>query len=551
MTSTHVIHEIKPVYDKNSRVLLLGTMPSPKSRETGFFYGHPQNRFWKVLATLFDEPIPETIEEKCDLCLRHRIALWDVLSSCDIEGASDASIKNAKPNDLAQILNAAPVQAVFTTGTKAGQLYKKLCEPVTSIPCTVLPSTSPANSRVSLAELCTTYKQALSPYLEFDPKYPVLDVPEVVRLEQSIASSGTSLYTLMHRAGRFLAYEAKKYLEQKSDYRGPECNRTKNGEPEWSETNHNEPEHGKTASGQNQFRAITSNQLHTATPNQLHTATPTQLYVSILCGHGNNGGDGWVAAVYLAKAGYHVDLISSVSAQKIKAEPAHTTACEIESRIECIIKRETNYNTECKPEREAEYEIEHEAEYRVERETEYRVERETECKIEYKVEHEAEHETKQEIEHKNKYKVGRKIAASPKNNQTIHLLINPTNEEVEASLSKADLIIDAILGTGFSGDTVREPFATWIELANQQKVREKAHEKIRDTEHLACSTHNARIIAADVASGFSAQTGIAAKPCIRADHTVTMITLKTGLVQPNAKTYCGTIRVAPLADFDL
>lgn len=505
------------------------------------------------MATLFDEPIPETIEEKCDLCLRHRIALWDVLSSCDIEGASDASIKNAKPNDLAQILNAAPVQAVFTTGTKAGQLYKKLCEPVTSIPCTVLPSTSPANSRVSLDELCATYKQALSPYVEFDPKYPVLDVPEVVRLEQSIASSGTSLYTLMHRAGRFLAYEAKKYLEQESECRKSdrniakpkesECSETKHNESEWSKTNHNEPEHGKTTSGQNQFRAITSNQLHITTPNQLHTATPTQLYVSILCGHGNNGGDGWVVADYLAKAGYHVDLISSVSAQKIKAEPAHTTACEIESRIECIIKRETNYNTECKPEREAKCEIEHEAEYGVERETE--------CKIEYKVEHETEHETKQEIEHKSKYKVGRKIAASPKNNQTIHLLINPTNEEVEASLSKADLIIDAILGTGFSGDTVREPFATWIELANQQKVREKAHEKIRDAEHLACSTHNARIIAADVASGFSAQTGTAAKPCIRADHTVTMITLKTGLVQPNAKTYCGTIRVAPLADFDL
>ncbi len=497
MTSTHVIHEIKPVYDKNSRVLLLGTMPSPKSRETGFFYGHPQNRFWKVLATLFDEPISETIEEKCDLCLRHRIALWDVLSSCDIEGASDASIKNAKPNDLAQILNAAPIQAVFTTGTKAGQLYKKLCEPVTSIPCTVLPSTSPANSRVSLGELCTTYKQALSRYLEFDPKYPVLDVPEVVRLEQSIASSGTSLYTLMHRAGRFLAYEAKKYLEQESECRKSdrniakpkesECSETKHNESEYSETNRSEPEHSKTASGQNQFRATTPNLLYITTPNQLHTATPTQLYVSILCGHGNNGGDGWVVADYLAKAGYHVDLISSVSAQEIKAEPAHTTACEIEHGIKC--------------------EIEHEAE--------------------------------------------RKIAASPKNNQTIHLLINPTNEEVEASLSKADLIIDAILGTGFSGDTVREPFATWIELANQQKVREKAHEKIRDTEHLACSTHNARIIAADVASGFSAQTGTAAKPCIRADHTVTMITLKTGLVQPNAKTYCGTIRVAPLADFDL
>lgn len=513
MTSTHVIHEIEPVYDKNSRVLLLGTMPSPKSRETGFFYGHPQNRFWKVLALLFDEPTPETIEEKRDLCLRHHIALWDVVSSCDIEGASDASIKNAKPNDLAQILNAAPIQAVFTTGTKAGQLYKKLCEPVTSVPCTVLPSTSPANSRVSLAELCTTYKQALSPYLDFNPEYPVLDVPEVVRLERSIASSGTSLYTLMHRAGRFLAYEAKKYFEQKSDCRESdrkitkpkesECNRTKHNEFGCSETNRNEAERSKTASGQNQFPTIKPNQLH----------------VSILCGHGNNGGDGWVAADYLAKAGYHVDLISSVSAQEIKAEPAHTTACEIEHGIKC--------------------EIEHEAEYRVERETE--------CKIEYKVEHEAEHETKQEIENNNKYKAGRKIAASPKSKQAIHLLINPTNEEVEASLSKADLIIDAILGTGFSGDTVREPFSSWIELANQQKVREKA----RNTDQPTSNTRNSRIIAADVASGFSAQTGTAAKPCIVADHTVTMITLKTGLVQPSAKTYCGTIRVAPLAVFDL
>ena len=507
MTSTHVIHEIEPVYDKNSRVLLLGTMPSPKSRETGFFYGHPQNRFWKVLALLFDEPTPETIKEKRDLCLRHHIALWDVVSSCDIEGASDASIKNAKPNDLAQILNVAPIQAVFTTGTKAGQLYKKLCEPATSIPCTVLPSTSPANSRVSLAELCTTYKQALSPYLDFNPEYPVLDVPEVVRLEQSIASSGTSLYTLMHRAGRFLAYEAKKYLEQKSDCRESDRNITKPKESDCSEINHNEPERSKAASGQNQFLTIKPNQLH----------------VSILCGHGNNGGDGWVAADYLAKAGYHVDLISSVSAQEIKAEPAHTTACEIEHEIKCEIKHETEYG----------------------------VERKAECEIDYKVEHKTGHETKQEIEHKSKYKAGRKIAASPKSKQTIHLLINPTNEEVKASLSKADLIIDAILGTGFSGDTVREPFSTWIELANQQKVREEVHEKLHNTDHRTCSIQNARIIAADVASGFSAQTGTAAKPCIVADHTVTMITLKTGLVQPSAKTYCGTIRVAPLAVFDL
>lgn len=444
-----------------------------------------------MLALLFDEPTPETIEEKRDLCLRHHIALWDVVSSCDIEGASDASIKNAKPNDLAQILNAAPIQAVFTTGTKAGQLYKKLCEPATSIPCTVLPSTSPANSRVSLAELCTTYKQALSPYLDFNPEYPVLDVPEVVRLERSIASSGTSLYTLMHRAGRFLAYEAKKYFEQKSDCRESDRKITKPKESDRSEINHNEPERSKTASRQNQF----------------YTPTPNQLHVSILCGHGNNGGDGWVAADYLAKAGYHVDLISSVSAQEIKAEPAHTTACEIEREIECDIKHEIDCNTE----------------------------REIKCEIE------------RDSERKIKGKAGRKTITSPKSKQAIHLLINPTNEEVEASLSKADLIIDAILGTGFSGDTVREPFSTWIELANQQKVREKA----RNTDQPTSNTRNSRIIAADVASGFSAQTGTAAKPCIVADHTVTMITLKTGLVQPSAKTYCGTIRVAPLAVFDL
>jgi hypoxanthine-DNA glycosylase len=490
MTSTHVIHEIEPVYDKNSRVLLLGTMPSPKSRETGFFYGHPQNRFWKVLAILFDEPTPETVEEKRDLCLRHHIALWDVVESCDIEGSSDASIKNAKPNDLARILNAAPIQAVFTTGTKAGQLYKKLCEPVTSIPCTVLPSTSPANSRVSLPELCTAYKQALSPYLEFDPEYPVLDVPEVVRLEQSIASSGTSLYTLMHRAGRFLAYEAKKYLEQESCHRESEHNGTTHNKSEWSETNRNEPERDEAASDQNQF----------------HTPMPNQLHVSILCGHGNNGGDGWVAADYLAKAGYHVDLISSVSAQEIKAEPAHTTACEIEREIECDIKHEIDCNTE----------------------------REIKCEIE------------RDSERKIKGKAGRKTITSPKSKQAIRLLINPTNEEVEASLSKADLIIDAILGTGFSGDTVREPFSTWITLTNQQKAREEVCNT--NPTH---STRNACIIAADVASGFSAQIGTAATPCIVADHTVTMITLKTGLVQPNAKTYCGTIRVAPLALFDL
>ena len=169
--------------------------------------------------------------------------------------------------------------------------------------------------------------------------------------------------------------------------------------------------------------------------------------IVVLCGHGNNGGDGWVAAEYLAKTGFDVDLISSLEAQDIKAEPAHTTACEQTENLETY--------------------------------------------------------------------------------PNARILINPTYEEVEQSLSQADLIIDALLGTGFSGDTIREPFATWITLSDQS---------------------NLPIVAADVPSGFSAQTGNAATPCIRAAHTVTMIALKTGLTHPNAQKYCGTIRVAPLID---
>ena len=103
MDATTVTHEIQPVFDSRSRVLLLGTMPSPSSREQGFYYGHPQNRFWRVIAAIFDEPAPRTIEEKRDMLLRHPIALWDVLASCEIEGASDASIRDAQPNDLARI----------------------------------------------------------------------------------------------------------------------------------------------------------------------------------------------------------------------------------------------------------------------------------------------------------------------------------------------------------------------------------------------------------------------------------------------------------------
>ena len=125
MKTERIIHAFSPVFDSESRILVLGTMPSPKSRELGFYYSHPRNRFWPVLAKLFGEEVPETPEEKADFCLRRKIALWDVLKECDIEGASDSSIKNAVPNDISVILKNADIKAVFTTGATAAKLYKK------------------------------------------------------------------------------------------------------------------------------------------------------------------------------------------------------------------------------------------------------------------------------------------------------------------------------------------------------------------------------------------------------------------------------------------
>ncbi len=159
-----VIHPIPPLYDKNSRVLILGTMPSPASRQRAFYYAHPQNRFWKVLCTLFDCPPCEDNNARRDLCQRHGIALTDVLKSCTIEGASDASIQNAQPNDLSPILNSADIRAIFTTGQTAGKLYHRLCEPVTGRPAIVLPSTSAANAAIRLETLIERYSVIL-PYL--------------------------------------------------------------------------------------------------------------------------------------------------------------------------------------------------------------------------------------------------------------------------------------------------------------------------------------------------------------------------------------------------
>lgn len=156
--ATTVRHPLEAVFDESSRVLVLGTMPSPKSRETGFYYNHPQNRFWKVMAALFDEPVPKTNDEKRELVLRHGIALWDVLAECTIEGASDGSIADCIPNNIGSLLAKAPIESVFCTGSKAFELYGKYCEPQTGMKATRLPSTSPANAAVSLEQLIEAYQ---------------------------------------------------------------------------------------------------------------------------------------------------------------------------------------------------------------------------------------------------------------------------------------------------------------------------------------------------------------------------------------------------------
>ena len=154
-----VTHEFDAFFDKDSQVLILGTIPSPKSREQGFYYGHPQNRFWKVLADVLDEEFPQTVEERKGFLKRNHIALWDVLESCEIKGASDVSIRNARPNDMNRILQEADIRAIFATGAKAAQLYKKLCFPECGVEAVRLPSTSPANCGCSYETLREAYSQ--------------------------------------------------------------------------------------------------------------------------------------------------------------------------------------------------------------------------------------------------------------------------------------------------------------------------------------------------------------------------------------------------------
>ena len=146
-------HPFGPLYSDNSRILILGSFPSVKSREQQFFYGHPQNRFWGVIARIFDQPKPETIEEKKALIINNGLALWDSIASCEITGSSDSSIKNAKANDLSIILENSNVEKICCNGKKSFVLYTKYIEPKTGIKAVCLPSTSPANAAWSFDKL--------------------------------------------------------------------------------------------------------------------------------------------------------------------------------------------------------------------------------------------------------------------------------------------------------------------------------------------------------------------------------------------------------------
>ncbi|MBE5960443.1 MAG: DNA-deoxyinosine glycosylase [Lachnospiraceae bacterium] len=151
-------HNIEPVYNAGSRVLILGSFPSVKSREAEFFYSHPKNRFWKVLPALFEEEEPVTTEDKKTFLLSHGIALWDVIASCEIAGSSDSSIQNVELNDISRILKAADIKAIYANGTKAATLYEKYIRPVTGREIMKLPSTSPANASWSLERLIQEWK---------------------------------------------------------------------------------------------------------------------------------------------------------------------------------------------------------------------------------------------------------------------------------------------------------------------------------------------------------------------------------------------------------
>ena len=152
------VHSIPPVYDENSRVLILGSFPSVSSRESAFFYGHPQNRFWRVLSAVFEDGEPTSNDEKRDFLARHRIALWDVIASCRIKGSSDSSISSVTPNDISLILKGSRIEKIFVNGKTAQKYYNKYIKDKVNVEAVCLPSTSPANAAWSLDGLIEAWK---------------------------------------------------------------------------------------------------------------------------------------------------------------------------------------------------------------------------------------------------------------------------------------------------------------------------------------------------------------------------------------------------------
>ena len=147
------VHPIPPVYDQNSRVLILGSFPSVQSRKEQFFYGHPQNRFWKVLAAIFEQELPQTVDDKKQFLLDVGVALWDVIASCDIEGSADSTIRNVVPNDVERILNTAAIEHIFVNGKTAEKYYNRFLRDRLGRQAVCLPSTSPANAAWNLERL--------------------------------------------------------------------------------------------------------------------------------------------------------------------------------------------------------------------------------------------------------------------------------------------------------------------------------------------------------------------------------------------------------------
>ena len=162
---TEISHPFPALYNQDSRILVLGSFPSIKSREQQFFYGHPQNRFWRVMAAVLDCATPQSVDDKKTMLLKHHVALWDSIARCSIEGSSDASIENVVPNDLSPIFSAAVIQQVFCNGQKSWEMYHRYIEPLSGMPAVCLPSTSPANAAWSLDRLTQAWRQALVPYL--------------------------------------------------------------------------------------------------------------------------------------------------------------------------------------------------------------------------------------------------------------------------------------------------------------------------------------------------------------------------------------------------